>query len=409
MDYKFNVGDKVEVAKPNGNMSWRAELGEKLVIAEQSHCPYVNDLDGERIGCGSEDCFELVADPAKSKFSLGDHVRIRRRLPGNTTGNVGWNKPDGAVGYTGIVRDDVMGSVEEGDFAQKVCQDNDQGTYLGFFTDEELEFVEEKKNSAFKVGDKVLVPNQSSEVQTIARISDDDFLYPYVLVSRIDAYTNRYSDKELKLAVQEEKASFKVGDRVRVLDSFHTKCVGKVVEIMATAYNAGESYFVTDPCGQWKSGFSINHDQLEFAEPESTTEGIYTGLSGIVDDATSALTIHEIGQHLYGLYHNDKPINKKENKKMAVKHYRTKKELPDLQAGAILSNEHGYYAPITDLWNTKVADDSEDSISWESFVVENATDWFERVYDVKVLGKVKYLVKDAAQKAYAELHKPGKE
>lgn len=99
----------------------------------------------------------------------------------------------------------------------------------------------------------------------------------------------------------------------------------------------------------------------------------------------------------------------KENKIMTSKYYRVKKETVAWNEGAVLEYDgSNQYKPISDLWDTDARDRGVKlgrSYAECDYIVENSPEWFERVYDVTVLGKVKYLVKDAAQKAYSELHK----
>ncbi len=87
------------------------------------------------------------------------------------------------------------------------------------------------------------------------------------------------------------------------------------------------------------------------------------------------------------------------------KYYRTKVNLPAWDKGAILEYDGKNYKAISDLWNTKAGDECKDYFETET-IVENASDFFERVYNVSVLGKTKYLLKDDARKAHEELTKP---
>lgn len=86
------------------------------------------------------------------------------------------------------------------------------------------------------------------------------------------------------------------------------------------------------------------------------------------------------------------------------KYYRVLKETPIWEEGCILSNDSGHYKPISDLWVKDIK--GVDEAWWEgAAAVENQPTWFQRVYEVSVLGKAKYLTKDAAKDAYAKLHK----
>lgn len=105
-----------------------------------------------------------------------------------------------------------------------------------------------------------------------------------------------------------------------------------------------------------------------------------------------------------GAYWTDNELKLAKEKSMA-KFYKTLKDLPGWDAGAILEEtENGNFAPISDLWDTDAVEDVEDYAE-NGDVVKNSPDWFERVYEVSVLGKAKYLAKEAAKKVHDELHK----
>lgn len=91
------------------------------------------------------------------------------------------------------------------------------------------------------------------------------------------------------------------------------------------------------------------------------------------------------------------------------KYYRVIKDHPMWEIGAILSNMAGgdSYKPITDLWQKTLDDGKELPNTWHegAMLVENQKEWFERVYDISVLGKTKYLTKDLARAAHEKLHK----
>jgi hypothetical protein len=408
-EYKFKIGDRVKVINPKGNLSWSAAMGEIVTINQLSTCPYVlrtgpHVIDGTRY-CGSQNCFELVEQPSKfkvgdrvrsleegsdirkgaiytitqdstnrvylkddvgsprsrsmrdyelveqpedvskkPKFKIGDRVRITHRLKGNVTGLADYNKPDGDVGKIGIVY-----SSGEYDVTFQVREESTR-TYLGWFLPgEELEPVESK---AFKVGDLVKVINpEDSNYGCITRISDWS------------------ENNDLQLCVDE--ASLK--------DNRHN--VIKIADLEAVP------------------------------EPMSTTEGTYTGESIRTRDYSSLSPMWEVIKdtaHVQAL-DVDKPI-KKEKRRMTTKYYRTKQNLPDLEAGAILKLVgDDSYESISDLWDTDSRDKAITydtcNLAWNGVIVENSPEWFERIYEVGVLGKTKYLVKSAAQTAYGELHK----
>lgn len=83
-----------------------------------------------------------------------------------------------------------------------------------------------------------------------------------------------------------------------------------------------------------------------------------------------------------------------------VKCYRAKKDSFMWKKGAILIEENGY-RPISDLWDMTEKNGTE-YIS--SGIIENSPEWFERVYEISILGKMKYAIKEVAQKKYAEVY-----
>lgn len=90
------------------------------------------------------------------------------------------------------------------------------------------------------------------------------------------------------------------------------------------------------------------------------------------------------------------------------KYYQVIKDTPAWEVGAIIQQGTGdeskrYYA-ISDLWDTPAATECTNYYEAAS-VVENAPDYFQRVYEISVLGKAKYLVKDQAKKAHDKLYK----
>jgi hypothetical protein len=88
------------------------------------------------------------------------------------------------------------------------------------------------------------------------------------------------------------------------------------------------------------------------------------------------------------------------------KFYRVIKDLPAWDAGAILKkNENENYKTISDLWDTEASEKCTDYYE-SAKIVENSPVWFERVYEVSVLGKAKYLAKADAKVAHEDLHKP---
>lgn len=97
--------------------------------------------------------------------------------------------------------------------------------------------------------------------------------------------------------------------------------------------------------------------------------------------------------------------NNEGDKNMAEKFYRVKKDTPLVLAGAILRKTDERYYPISDLWDAYEGRSANGTMVAGMVEAPENKDWFERVYEVSVLGKAKFLIKEAAQKAYSDLHK----
>lgn len=97
-------------------------------------------------------------------------------------------------------------------------------------------------------------------------------------------------------------------------------------------------------------------------------------------------------------------INKK-GSKMSDKMYRVKKDTPQWEEGAIVKKDNdGDYSAISNLWDTPATQKMDHYVETEK-IIENSPGWYERVYEVSVLGKAKYLTKEAAKKAHNSLYK----
>lgn len=92
---------------------------------------------------------------------------------------------------------------------------------------------------------------------------------------------------------------------------------------------------------------------------------------------------------------------------MSKKYYRVKKDTFMWLEGAILESDNdGGYKPISDLWDA--VDLKTEYIT--AHIIENpdSSDWFERVHEISLLGKAKYLTTAKAREAHAELYKEDK-
>lgn len=137
--------------------------------------------------------------------------------------------------------------------------------------------------------------------------------------------------------------------------------------------------------------------------------GNYTQFVGVV---TTIEAVTSTGYSLKDVLGGENWVDKeleliKENSNMS-KFYRVKKDTPAWEAGAILKHDSDKsYSPISDLWNTEAADEAikDTPLCMRAALIENCPEWFERVYEVSVLGKSKYLIKEGAKKAHEELMK----
>lgn len=88
------------------------------------------------------------------------------------------------------------------------------------------------------------------------------------------------------------------------------------------------------------------------------------------------------------------------------KHYRVIKDHPLWEVGAILEKgDDGYnYKPISEIWTKDLVGEDIQDFAEGASLVENQPEWFERVYEISILGKAKYLSKEAAKKAHDQLY-----
>lgn len=87
---------------------------------------------------------------------------------------------------------------------------------------------------------------------------------------------------------------------------------------------------------------------------------------------------------------------------MSTKYYKTLKETPMWEAGAIISNENNstQYTPIDNIFERI---DGTDGYYEAKLIIESPDnkDWFERVYKVNLLTKVVYETKQKAKELIA--------
>ncbi len=91
---------------------------------------------------------------------------------------------------------------------------------------------------------------------------------------------------------------------------------------------------------------------------------------------------------------------------MSKKYYRVIKDTFMWEAGAILKfdssqGSKGGYEAISDIWDATTLYGEYISKS----IIEENPDWFERVYEINVLGKVSFATKEVAKATAAKLFK----
>ena len=216
---KFKVGDKVKVRD-----SWFGHDGDIGTIVDydgEPAYPFLVEFDVER-QCVKEETFneeslELI-EPEEEKvmeFKVGDKVKVSDSWRGNS-GKVGTiSRTDWGTMYKYRVE----------------FEDADPES----FKEEELELVkEEEKVMKFKVGDKVRMIRNTyghrGKIGTLEKI--DTSTMPYCVVFD-DGRKEWCYGHEFKLLKEEKVMKFKVGDKVKVKDSWfgHDGQVGVVLDI----------------------------------------------------------------------------------------------------------------------------------------------------------------------------------
>lgn len=100
---------------------------------------------------------------------------------------------------------------------------------------------------------------------------------------------------------------------------------------------------------------------------------------------------------------------------METKYYRLLKDSPAYKAGAIMKvddNDSKHCSPVSDLWDSESMVMAK-SLGYKPFglatgVIENAPEWYERVYEMSWLGKQTFLTADKAREAFAKVFKEAK-
>lgn len=84
------------------------------------------------------------------------------------------------------------------------------------------------------------------------------------------------------------------------------------------------------------------------------------------------------------------------------KFYRVKKDTPTMLAGCVVKkNSSGGYSPINDLFLTDAVEEGA-SLNYTAYNIEHATDWYERVYEINLITKTVYKLKEEAKEYFAK-------
>ena len=206
------------------------------------------------------------------EFKVGDRVKILNTEFGNK------DKTGTITNISGVV---LIYFVEiEGDCGH-VCQWSDAS---------DLELVEEETSMKFKVGDKVKVSNswegRSGEVGEITRRNIWE-AYP-CRVTFEDGVYESFKEEELELVKEEEKVmKFKVGDKVRVKDSWfgHDGQVGVVFKIdNYEPYNYSVKFDAEGDNERRDENFK--DDSLELVKQSFTKSDLKTGMGVVLRDGS---------------------------------------------------------------------------------------------------------------------------
>ena len=280
----FEVGDEVRVRQPTN--PFHSELGKVVSI---DHVKLTYKVVFHRGGSDVYTCFDLILvkrqEEKVMKFKVGDKVKVKDSWFGHD-GDIGTIVDyDGEPAYPFLVEFD-MGR---------------QGVKDETFNEESLELIEpeEETSMKFKVGDKVKVTDSwfghDGRVGVVFRT---DNYGPYNYSVKFDAegddgmrYEN-FKEDSLELVTEEEEKEmkFKVGDKVKVKDSWFgfTGEVGLIVRIDGPAkYPYRVKFDVVDE--EDEESFAEGSLELvkEKAEKQSFTKSdLKTGMGVVLRDGS---------------------------------------------------------------------------------------------------------------------------
>ena len=214
---EFKVGDRVQVVATYS--SFRGDKGNVTENDGTDNLPIKVRFDEGNHACWfyEDDLKVLYEEEKVMKFKVGDKVKIGDRVQIYET----YSDYYGRCGI--VIGDDFCPT-----FPYKVeFEDGDDCIFKG----KDLIVLSTEK---FKVGDLVkIVANWSCNFGMIGEIKDDSYLDNLFKVVFDESKSGAYDDYDLELVIEEEKVmKFKVGDKVKVKDSWfgHDGQVGVVLD-----------------------------------------------------------------------------------------------------------------------------------------------------------------------------------
>ena len=260
---KFKVGDKVKISN-----SWTGRDGEVgEIVSADCRCEFKYTItfdDGFEESFREEELESVKEEEKVMKFKVGDKVKVSNS----------WEGRSGEFGE--ITRRNVWGA-----YPWRVTFED--GIYESF-KEEELELVkEEEKVMTFKVGDRVRMIRNTyghrGKIGTLEKI--DTSTMPYCVVFD-DGRKEWCYGHEFKLLKEEKVMKFKVGDKVKVKDSWfgHDGQVGVVFRTdNCGPFNYSVKFNVEGDDGMRRENFK--DDSLELAKQQFTKSDLKTGM-GVV-------------------------------------------------------------------------------------------------------------------------------
>ena len=264
----FEVGDEVRVRQPTN--LFHSELGKVVSI---DHVKLVYKVVFHRGNSDVYTCFDLILvkrqGETSMKFKVGDKVKVKDSWRGNS-------------GKVGTISRAGWGTM----YKYRVeFEDADPEA----FKEEELELVkEEEKEMEFKVGDKVRMIRNTcgnrGKIGTLEKI--DTSTMPYHVVFD-DGRKEWCHGHEFKLLREETSMKFKVGDKVKVKDSWFGRdgqvgVVFKVDNLEPYNYNIK---FDTEGDNERRDE-NFMGDSLELAKQSFTKSDLKTGMGVVLRDGS---------------------------------------------------------------------------------------------------------------------------